>query len=659
MAISSPGIGSNLDVNGIVSQLMSIEKQPLTRLLQKEASYQAKLSAYGTIQGSLSSFQSTMSGLASAAKYTAISASVSDSSIASASASSIASVGSYSMQVDKLAQKQSIVSDGFTDTTSSVGNGTLNIQFGDYTGGVFTQNADKASFNVTIDNSSNSLSGIRDAINKANAGVTASIINTGSGFKLSLTSTDTGLKNTIKLTVDEGGVPADNTDTTGLSKLAYNPAAAVGSGKNMSESQAASNAELWLNGVFISKNTNTVTEAIQGVTLTLNKTTTAGSPVTVSVGRSTASVSSAASDFVKSFNDLNNTIRSLTGYDAKTKQAGLLQGDVAPNSILSQIRNKLGTTSYSLDGQQMNLSQLGISFQKDGTLAFDSAKLGKTIDANPAIVAGFFASTGLASDENVSFSSKTSSTPIGRYELNVSQLATQGNIVGSAVAALTITAGANDQISAIVDGTSVSVTLEAKTYSSASALASEVQSKLNGALTASGKSIVASQSAGTLTLTSASYGSDSAITITGLGADDLLGAGRTGTTGVNVAGTINGNSATGSGKTLTAENGLKISVGGTSTGDRGYIHVSEGFASKLEALAGQLLAKNGSVASSTDSLNALSKSNASRQADLQRRLVNIETRYRAQFTSLDSLLGKMSSTSSYLTQQLASLASLR
>lgn len=658
MAISSPGIGSNLDVNGIVSQLMAIEKQPLTRLAQKEASYQAKLSAYGLIQGGLSSFQSTMAGLANASKYTAISATMSDSTIASVSASSIAAVGSYSLQVDKLAQKQSVVSDSFLDTTSSVGNGTLNIQFGEYTGGVFTQNADKASFSVTIDNTNNTLIGIRDAINEADAGVTASIINTGNGFKLTLTSKDSGTENTIKLTVDEGGLPADNTDTTGLSKLAFDPAAAAGSGKNMTESKAASNAEFWINGVFVSTDTNTVTDAIQGVTLNLSKTTAADSPATINVSRSTSSLSSAASDFVKAFNDLNNSIRSMTSYDSKTKQAGLLQGEFAPNSILSQIRNKLGTTSRGLDGQEMSLSQLGISFQKDGTLAFDSAKLSKAVEANPKIVAGFFASTGLASDTDVTFSSKTSSTAVGRYELSVTQLATQGAVAGAALPGLTITAGSNDQISAIVDGVNVSVTLEAKTYADATALASEVQSKLNGALTSSSKSIIASVSGGQITLTSSSYGSESTLAISGNGADDLLGAGRVSTNGTDVAGTINGNSATGSGQTLTADNGLKVVVGGTTTGDRGYIYVSEGFASKMSELADQLLEKSGSVTSATDSLNALIKSNTARQTELSRRLTDVETRIRAQFTSLDTLLGKMSSTSSYLTQQLASLSSL-
>jgi len=659
MTISSPGIGSNLDVNSIVNQLMSVEQQPLTRLAHKEVAYEAKLSAYGSIQGALSSFQSTMAGLANASKYTSISASVSDSSIASASASSIAAVGNFSLQVDKIAQKQSLVSAAFTDTTSAIGTGTLNIQFGEYSGGSFTQNADKASTSITIDATNNSLVGVRDAINKANAGVTASIINTGGGFKLSLTSNDTGTKNTIKLTVDEGtGTPADNTDTTGLSKLAFDPAAVAGSGKNLTESQAANNAEFWINGVFVSKPTNTATDVIQGVTLTLNKITTAGSPVTVSVNRSTSSLSTAAADFVKSFNDLNITIRQLTGYDSKTKQAGLLQGEFAPNAVLSQIRNSLNGTALGLDGQRFSLSQLGITFQKDSSLTFDAGKLSKTLEANPSIIAGFFASTGLATDANVTFASKTASTAIGKHELNVTQLATQGTVAGALAPQLNITAGSNDTIVATVDNQTVSVKLEAKLYTDATALASEVQSKINGALTASGNSVTATVSGGKIALTSSTYGSGSKVIISGNGADGLLDVGRVSTNGLDVAGTINGNSATGSGQYLTAENGLKVSVGGTTTGDRGYIYVSEGLAERLNTLTGQMLGKNGTLSSAQDSINALIKSNQSRQSDLSRRLTDMEARYRKEFSSLDQLLGKMSSTSSYLTQQLSALASL-
>ena len=658
MAISSPGIGSNLDVNSIVSQLMALERQPLTRLTQKEAGYQAKLSAYGSIQGALSSFQTSMSGLANASKYTALSATVSDATVATASASSISSTGSYSMQVDKLAQKQSLVSNAFTDTTSVVGSGTINIQFGEFDGSSFTQNTDKASFNITIDSSNNSLSGIRDAINKANAGVTASIINTGSGYKLSLTSNDTGLKSTIKLTVEENtGLPSDNTDTSGLSKIAYDPAAVSGSGKNMSESQAASNAELTVNGITIAKQSNTITDVIQGVTLTLNKTTASGSPVQINIGRDTASVSSAASDFVKAFNDLNNSIRSLTGYDAETKQAGLLQGESTPNSILNQIRGMMRLTSKGLDGTMLNLSQLGITFQKSGALAFDSSKLNKLVESNPEAISGFFASTGLATDENVKFISKTSATTAGRYEVSISQLATQGNTAGSSPANLTITAGSNDEIISTVDGTTVTIKLQAKTYTAVE-LAGEVQSKLNGALAATGKSVAVSNSSGTLGISSSSYGTESKISIAGNGADDLLGVGRINTDGTNVAGQINGTAASGSGQILTAENGLKLNVAGSSIGDRGFVNVSEGFAQKLGDLAGQLLADKGSVSSAQTGLKALIKDITNREAEFSRRLVSTEARYRAQFTALDTLLGKMSSTSAYLTQQLASLSSL-
>ena len=138
----------------------------------------------------------------------------------------------------------------------------------------------------------------------------------------------------------------------------------------------------------------------------------------------------------------------------------------------------------------------------------------------------------------------------------------------------------------------------------------------------------------------------------------MLGVGRINTDGTNVAGQINGTAASGSGQILTAENGLKLNVAGSSIGDRGFVNVSEGFAQKLGDLAGQLLADKGSVSSAQTGLKALIKDITNREAEFSRRLVSTEARYRAQFTALDTLLGKMSSTSAYLTQQLASLSSL-
>jgi flagellar hook-associated protein 2 len=230
MGITAPGIGSNLDVNTIVSQLMAVEQRPLTVLNQKESGYQTKLSAYGTLKGALSAFQSAMQGLSDPGRFQAIKATVADDSIltASSNGNGKAMAGTYSIEVQQLAQQQKIRSSGFDSTSTVVGSGTLTIQYGTYDSNqnTFTLNSGKAAETITIDPSNNTLSGMRDAINSANVGVSATIINDGTSNRLVLTTKDSGAANSIKISVSDD----DNTnlDTSGLSQLSFDPTAGAG-----------------------------------------------------------------------------------------------------------------------------------------------------------------------------------------------------------------------------------------------------------------------------------------------------------------------------------------------------------------------------------------------------------------------------------------------
>ncbi|MHB1292069.1 MAG: flagellar filament capping protein FliD [Sulfuricella sp.] len=660
MALSSPGIGSNLDVNSIVSQLMSIERQPLTALDRKEAGYQAKLSAYGTLKGALSSFQNSVRALSDVSKFQSVKATPADATVLGASASSIAVPGAYSVEVSKLAQSQKLAAVGQASTTAAIGIGTLTFDFGTISGGTFDAGTGKytgAAFasngagvkTVTIDASNNSLAGIRDAINSANIGVSAAIVNDGgaSPYRLALTSTSIGKTNSIKISV--AGDAALST------LLAHDPAAT----QNLSETATAQNAEFKVDGVAVSKTSNSVSDVIQGVTLSLLKTN-VGAPTVVTVARDTASVTTAVNAFVKAYNDVNKTLGDLSAYNATTQQAAILQGDSSVRSIQSQIRNTLTSTLAGIGGSYTTLSQIGVSFQTNGTLAVDSTKLQSAISTNFNDIASLFAATGKASDSLVSYSSGTASTKPGAYALTVSQLATQGKVVGSAAAGLTID-GTNDTLSVTVDGVSATVTLAAGTYTAA-ALATEVQSKINGASAFSGAgiSVAVTQASGTMTLTSNRYGSASNVSVAGNGAANLLGATPTGTAGVDVAGTINGAAATGSGQTLMGASGndaegLKVLVSGGALGSRGTVNYSQGYAYKLDKQADSLLSSTGPISSRTDGINQTIKDIGNRREVLSRRMANIEKRYRAQFTALDTMISSMTRTSNFLSQQLANL----
>lgn len=659
MAISSPGLGSGLDVNGLVSQLMALERQPIKSLDLKEAKLQAQISAFGSVKGALSGFQSAVAALAAPARFAGMKANVADTSLFTASAASSAAGGSYQVDVQTLAAAQKLKSGTYSSTTQTIDTGTITIQFGTYdsVGNTFTLNPEKSAQTITIDAGKSTLAGVRDAINAANAGVTASIVNDGSGNRLVISSNSTGLANTLKITVSSDG-DGNDTDNAGLSQLAYDPTAAAGSGKNLSQTAAAANATLLVDGIAISKNTNTISDAIEGVTLNLAK---AGT-TTLTVAKDTASIRSSIDSFVKAYNDLNKALTDLTRYDAASKKASVLTGDATVRALQSQLKSVFNTALTTAGGGLSSLADIGITFQTDGTLKLDSTKLDKVLADPTKDVSTLFAAVGKPSDSLISFVSSTDDTRNGNYAVSVTQLATQGKAVGAGAAGLTITAGVNDQLTLSVDGVATTVTLAAGTYTAAT-LAAELQSKINGAsaLASAGASTTVTQSAGVLTVTSARYGSASKVQITGgTAANTLFGGTATSTDGVDAAGTIGGVAATGSGQTLTAASGdakgLQIKVlGGSAPADRGSIAFARGFAYELEKLAGKLLEDDGPVDARLDGLNTSVKDIGKRREALEARMVLIEKRLRAQFTALDTMLASMSKTSSYLQQQLANL----
>jgi len=655
-------VSSNLDVGSIVSQLMAVERKPVNVLKLKEANFQAKLSAFGSIKGAVGSFQNVLASLSNAAKFQSLKATPADGTVFAASASSIAAAGTYSLEVSKLAQAQKMVTTGQASSTTTIGNGTLTFDFGSiaggalgvdgkYTGATFTANGNGAK-TVTIDANNNSLQGIRDAINAAKVGVTATIINDGgtSPYRLALSSDNVGASNSIKISVAGDAALAN--------LLGHNPAAT----QNLSETAAAQNAEFKVDGVAISKASNTVSDVIQGVTLTLQKITT--SPTSLVVARDTATTKSSIESFVKAFNDLNKALKESSAYNSATQQGAILQGDATIRTLQTQMRAVLNTAISHTDGALTTLSQIGVAFLKDGTLSLDSAKLNIAINNNFSDIANLFAAVGKASDSLVNFTSAASGTRPGSYTANITQLATQGVLSGNAAAGLDITAGSNDTLQVTVNNILTTVTLSAATYTAAT-LAAEVQSKINGAsvFKESGLAVTVTHNAGVFSINSNSYGASSAVSVAGNGALNLLGATPVVTAGVDVAGTLNGQPATGAGQSLVANTGdaagLKILVVGGALGARGNVYYSQGYAHALNILADSLLANDGALSGRTNGLNSSIKDIAKQRDTLEARLGNLEARYRKQFSALDTMLGNMNQTSTYLTQQLASLQNLK
>ena len=683
MALSSPGIGSNLDVNSIVSQLMEFEARPLNLLARKEAAYLAKVSAFGTLSGSLTAFQSALDALKMPAKFQGVNATPSDSAILSATATNKAVAGSYTVDVTKLAQAQTIATAGQATTNAPIGLGsktTLTFQFGTISGGklengvyvpdntpvapavpttpAFAQDGTQTGGSIVIDNTNNSLQGIRDAVNKANLGVTATIVSDGSGnpHHLVMTSNATGATSSMKISLSGDGVEPPDPALADL--LAYDPAGA----QKMTQSTAAQDTALTVNGIPVTARNRSVAEAIQGVTLSVNK---LGS-TTVAVARDTGSIQNGVSALVKAYNDLDKTIKSLTAYDPATKAGGPLLGDASVRNIQSQVRSMLGNSLSGGGGKLTNLTQVGLTFQKDGSMAVDNAKLTKAIGDSFDDIAGLFASIGTASDSLVKFIGSSASTKPGAGVLYVGALATRGQVSSSEVPnTLTISADTNDQMSVTIDGISTSITLPPKTYTSASLIA-QLQSSINGAseLKAAGATVVVSADVdGKLTLTSNRYGSASKVEISGSAALDLLPT-QNATAGTDVEGTIDGVPGTGSGQLLTAGAGstmagLKMEItGGDAPAERGTVGFSQGYADLLTKLVDNFIGSTGMISGQTNSLQLTIKDIGKSRDAMNIKLQGIEKRLKAQFTALDATIAKMTTTSNYLTQQLAQLSTL-
>lgn len=664
---TTAGVGTtNLDINAIVSQLMSVERRPLAALASQQSQVQARISAWGRVKGALVALQNAIRDLDTSERFRTMKASVGDASLASASASASAAPGSYTLEVLALAQAHKLRSVSFASALEEVGTGTLTFQFGTYDSATntFTLNPAKPAQSVVIAAGQGSLAGIRDAVNAAGIGVSASLVNDGTGERLVFTSKDAGRASSLRVSVADSD--RNHTDEAGLSRLAYDPTAAAGSGRNLTETTAAQDASLRLDGIAVTKPSNTVSDAIQGVTLELLKAA-PGTTTTVTVTRDTEAVKSAVRKFVEAHNAAAAVFKDLMGYNAQTKQAGQLQGDAVGISIVSRLRSAIVSGAQILSASLSSLSQVGVRFQADGTLALDEAALAAAMDSAFDDIATVFTRTLKAGHAAVSYRGAGENTRAGTYEVVVTRAATRGTLAGSAAAGLTITAGVNDSVAFTVDGVAASVTLAAGTYASADALAAELQTKLNGvpALADAGISVSVTQSAGVLTVTSARYGSDSRVAVeSGAGAANLFGAAPTSTAGQDVAGTINGVAASGAGRVLTgaagdAAEGLMLEIASDDTGSFGTVTFSIGYAHRISRVLDEMLAKGGAIAARTDGLNEQLKAFDRRRTALEERLGRTEQRYRAQFVALDAMLARMNSTASFLANQLAALPKTR
>jgi len=645
-SISSLGIGSGVLSSSLVDKLVSAERKATdTRLQAQTQTVKAKEAAFAKVTSAITDLRLPARTLGEAGSLNVFKGTSSNSAVAVSVDSSKASAGSYSVDVQHLAKAQSLASGAVSNPdAASLGAGTLTF----VVGGTVK--------NITVDSSNNSLNSLAKTINDANFGVSAGVVNTGSGYKLVLSSGKTGTDNAMTISVNDSD--GNNTDASGLSQLAFNSNA-----KNLTETVAAQDAQLTVNGISISRSTNTVDNVINGVTLNLSGTGTSQ----VNVSQDTGAAADKVQAFVDKYNAIVSTVQQLTKYDPTQQSGSVLTGDPTVTSMMSQLRQTLGQIVPGLSGSSVrSLADAGVTTDPNsGQLKFDRTKFVDQLTKHPRDVEALFSTQGRASDAGVSVVSQGTNTKPGTYDLNITQAATQGSYAGSVALGSSVTIDTTNNTFSIQadNGTAASITLTQGTYTPAS-LVTEIQSQLdaNTSLNSQGQSIkVGLDVSNHLTFTSGSFGSSSNVAFTAVGSGSAASLGLTtgsGTAGTDVAGTVNGQTATGNGQTLKVfgtgpADGLTLKVTGSQTGSRGTITSIEGIGQRTVDTITGFMDTHGIVSNKNDGYQKKLADIASQQKQLNDQMTAYRNRLVKEFTAADKRVAQFKSTLNFLQSQMA------
>lgn len=363
-SLSSPGIGSGLDVNSIVSQLVaSARAGDDKRLSGALSSDNTQISALGSLKSVLAGLQTAATSLGATGSLAQSTASSADSSVFTASADGNVQPGAYNVEVVSLASAAKIASDAYASADSVVGDGSVTIALG------------SQSFTVNLTSGNDSLTALVSAINKAsdNPGVSASIITDTNGAHLVLQSQVTGGDNALTLTSASTADSSSFINTTTL--------------------QTAASARIRVDGYDVYSDSNVVSGAISGITLNLVKAQ-PGTSVGLTLAPNQQAATSAVQSFVAAYNKVVTAVSQLTAYDPTGQNSGPLIGDTTVNSIARQLRSIVGDQASGTGSSYTLLSQIGITSNTDGTLVLDSAKLGAAVTSNIASVQKLFSGAG-------------------------------------------------------------------------------------------------------------------------------------------------------------------------------------------------------------------------------------------------------------------------
>jgi len=762
------GISSGLDITSMVDAIMSYERYPITVYEQDKEFKTQQVAAYQAVLAKFISLQSQVALMKKESSYNQAAINISDDTVLSASAADRVTPGTYNINVISLARNHQLASRGVEDATTDIlGTGTIQIGVGE--AGLTT---------INIDSENNSLIAVKDAINEANVGVTASIINDGTAsnaYRLLLVADDTGAANTINITTNlSGGVDLDfetssfdnpemiRTSSSTTSTVSLGSTASYGGAQNKIYTftvqgngtqsvgsdiitlewsdgtntgtvlvtqadteieltgdgsdglkiafsygeltagdtfqvetfspllQNASDARISVGGdgsdggspIVISSDSNHFEDVIPGIALDVNKTTEPGESITISTDIDTAAIKTMVTDLVDKYNDVMEFIDEQFTYDSETSESGVLFAEYSLQVMQSSLRSAATSIIDGLQGEISSLSAIGIRTGADGQLDIvNSATLTDAIENDYDNFVDLFIDSGDSSTQYVEFLSATENTLAGQdYEVVITRAASRGYYQGAAIndpASSPITLdSSNNVVKFKVNGlVSEELILTEGTYRSGNAIAREIQTKIDNDERLQNSDItvewVQLPDSGYLKITGGTYGANSQVRIeTGIAnnAYNILGlSGGVVHAGQDVAGTINGESATGKGRILTGDednattDGLKLEIKysenqilyGSASATISY---SQGLGAKLyNTLENTTKSIDGSIARRTSALNNQIGEINEQIDDFEEWLAIRRESLYEQFLNMESLMSQYQSEGTYLEQQLAGI----
>lgn len=674
--IKSLGAGSGIDSGALVKQLTEIERAaPQGRIDAKREKAEAQISDFGLMASAMDKLKSAVTALTAKEGLYSKSASYTDSdALVPTKLDTNVQPGTYSMEVKALAASQSLSFAGLPSASDAVGEGVLTFNFGSWDRDTnkdpteFVVDPSAKTYTVTIDSTNNSLNGLKDAINKAEMGVQASIIFDGTGHRLVI-SAPSGANKELQITAAEAGDTPTNTDAGGLSRFAFNDA--IASIADV-EKQMGADAELVINGLALTRSSNKITDVVQGLTLDLLKAA-PGEVVTVTVSDDKSFAEEKIRGFVDAYNAFLEEVKPAFSFNKEEEKWGSLRNDSLAKSVLTRFRSVIGAAIPGLtDSNYSALTNLGIRTQLDGTLKINEDDFEKAMSNNFADVQKLLAPHTNSSTSDITVNSFGKQTQAGSYDVVITTPPSKGYFSGASMdAGVTFpnfdTTGKSYSFTLNINGVesnSIALSTDA-VYASTDELAAAMQSAINAdaKFKEGGITAVVTYDADTnsMSITSNRYGANSWVNVVSASGDaitDLGIAQGNGTKGVNVAGTVNGVPGFGLGNVLLPKlgekaEGLSMIIGENATG--GTVSFSRGFAGQMEELVGQFMQTNGLFDSREDILQRQLVDLDDQETRLERRMTAFHERLLQQFIAMESILNGLNSQGGFLENLVDSL----